>query len=117
MTRDSKTTSSRSGFARLVSHGVERPIPILQLPLTPKRSRHTVPPVTKRTRAASTMEHTHGTRSSREFVVHAYYAAPEDDMEELTTADAEGEETGQENSMAATVLELPNATLEGVWEK
>jgi hypothetical protein len=46
--------------------------------------------------------------------VHAYIAAAQDDMDEM---DLEGDEQGQDEVMAATVLELPNAGLEGVWER
>ncbi|UZJ54704.1 hypothetical protein CBS101457_004024 [Exobasidium rhododendri] len=48
-----------------------------------------------------------------ELIVHAYIAAAQDDMDEM---DLEGDEQGQDEVMAATVLELPNAALEGVWE-
>lgn len=51
-----------------------------------------------------------------DIVVHAFYAASQDDVEELMAGDAEGEDRGQDDAMAATVLELPNAGLEGVWE-
>jgi hypothetical protein len=52
------------------------------------------------------------------FLVHLYYAASADDIEELMTSDADGagEDAKEDEAMAATVLELPNAGLEGVWE-
>lgn len=47
-------------------------------------------------------------------VVHAYIAAAQDEMDEM---DLEGDEQGQDDMQAATVLELPNIALEGVWER
>lgn len=47
-------------------------------------------------------------------VVHAYIAATLDDVDEM---DLEGDEQGGDDVQAATVLELPNVTLEGVWER
>jgi hypothetical protein len=49
-----------------------------------------------------------------DIVVHAYIAAEKDDMDEM---ELEGDEQGQDEVMAATVLELPNSSLEGVWER
>ena len=52
--------------------------------------------------------------SEAEVVVHAYIAAAQDEMDEM---DLEGDEQGQDDMQAATVLELPNIALEGVWER
>lgn len=49
-----------------------------------------------------------------EIAVYAYIAAAEDDVDEM---ELEGDEQGQDEVNAATVLELPNAALEGVWER
>lgn len=46
--------------------------------------------------------------------VNAYKAAAQDDIDEM---DLEGDEQGQDDVMAATVMELPNTALEGVWER
>ncbi|PWN33502.1 AAA-domain-containing protein [Meira miltonrushii] len=53
-----------------------------------------------------------------DFIIYAYHTASQDDVEELMAneADGAGEESSQDDTMAATVLELPNASLDGSWE-
>lgn len=53
-----------------------------------------------------------------DFIIYAYHTASQDDIEELMANEAEGagEESSQDDTMAATVLELPNASLDGSWE-
>lgn len=53
-----------------------------------------------------------------DFIIYAYHTASKDDIEELMANEAEGagDESAQDDTMAATVLELPNASLDGSWE-
>lgn len=55
--------------------------------------------------------------ATKQYIVHTYYNAPEDDVEELMAIEGEAEDQNQDDTMAATVMELPNAALEGVWTK
>jgi hypothetical protein len=47
--------------------------------------------------------------------VHPYFAAAENDLDEMELGGDDQQE--QEEVMAATVMELPNMALEGVWER
>lgn len=48
--------------------------------------------------------------------MHVYQAAARDDIDELSAADPDAGDASGSDVMAATVMELPNMELEGVWE-